>query len=309
MTNYFLKDAIDGLSDTPKTLSSKYFYDAIGDGIFQEIMEMEEYYLPACELEIIQQRTSEIAAEINSSELDVIELGAGDGTKTVHFLKGLINAGKNITYLPLDISANVLKINEKNVQSQLPNLEIESIAGDYFETMQLLKSRQKPKLILFMGSNIGNFQDEKAVDFLKLVKSHMTTGDQLILGVDLKKNPKVILEAYNDKKGITKRFNLNLLSRMNRELGANFNVDNFDHYPYYDPKAGTCYSYLVSLEEQTVEIADANIHFRKNECIHTEVSQKYSLDELESISSAAGFQKFTSFLDKKEWFCLGLMGV
>jgi dimethylhistidine N-methyltransferase len=307
MNNTFLKDTLKGLLSTPKTLSSRYFYDAIGDGIFQEIMQMEEYYLPACELEIIQHKTKDIAAEITAQKTDVIELGAGDGTKTVHFLTELISAGKEITYIPLDISANVLEINREHILKSLPELKIESIAGDYFETMKSLKERKNPKVVLFMGSNIGNFKDENAVDFLKLVKSYMTVGDTLLVGADLKKNPKTILEAYNDKAGITKRFNLNLLARMNRELGADFNVINFDHYAFYDPVSGTSFSYIVSLENQYVSIADEMIHFEKNECIHTEVSQKYSLANLERISSKVGFAKFKPFLDSKEWFCLGLM--
>ncbi|MFB0945590.1 MAG: L-histidine N-alpha-methyltransferase [Spirosomataceae bacterium] len=307
MNNAFLKDMLKGLSSTPKTLSSRYFYDAIGDGIFQEIMQMKEYYLPACELEIIQKKTKNIAAEISAEKIDVIELGAGDGTKTVYFLKGLIDAGKEITYIPLDISANVLEINREHISARLPDLIIESIAGDYFETMKSLKERNNPKIVLFMGSNIGNFKDESAVDFLKLVKSYMTVGDTLLVGADLKKNPKTILAAYNDKSGITKRFNLNLLARMNRELGADFTVADFDHYAFYDPASGTSFSYIVSLENQTVNIADETISFSKNECIHTEVSQKYSLEDLERISSKAGFAKFTPFLDSKEWFCLGLM--
>ena len=307
MNDAFLKDTINGLSSTPKTLSSRYFYDAIGDGIFQEIMQMEEYYLPACELEIIQHKTSKIAEELTSKKIDVIELGAGDGSKTVHLLKGLIGAGKEITYIPLDISSNVLKINKLHIEKQLPELQVEPIAGDYFETMKALKGRRNAKLILFMGSNIGNFKDENAVEFLKLVKSYMTDGDALLLGVDLKKNPKTILAAYNDEAGITKRFNLNLLARMNRELGADFIVENFDHYAFYDPASGTSYSYIVSLKNQTVEIADASIVFEKNECIHTEVSQKYNLADLENLSQQAGFGKFTPFLDSKAWFCLGLM--
>lgn len=307
MNNAFLKDTLTGLSSTPKTLSSRYFYDAIGDGIFQEIMQMEEYYLPACEMEIIQNKTQDIAAEITSKKIDVIELGAGDGTKTVYFLKELMAAGKEITYIPLDISANVLEINRKHISARLPELKIESIAGDYFETMKALKERKNPKLILFMGSNIGNFKDEKAVDFLKLVKSYMTAGDALLVGADLKKNPKTILAAYNDKAGVTKRFNLNLLTRMNRELGANFAVEHFDHYAFYDPASGTSFSYIVSLEKQTVNITDTVVHFEKNECIHTEVSQKYSLADLQMLGHDVGFTKFTPFLDSKEWFCLGLM--
>ncbi|SOE19657.1 dimethylhistidine N-methyltransferase [Spirosomataceae bacterium TFI 002] len=307
MNNSFLKDTLQSLSQNPKVLNSKYFYDAAGDHIFQEIMEMEEYYLPKCELEIIKEKTNEIASQLGEGTIDVIELGAGDGSKTVHMLSNLLEMGKKVHYIPLDISANVLKINCDLVQSKLPSLDIEAIAGDYFDTMKALKLRKNPKLVLFLGSNIGNFKDERAIEFIKLIKSHMNSNDKLLIGADLKKNPKTILAAYNDKEGITKRFNLNLLSRMNRELGANFDITKFDHYPFYDPSTGICSSYIVSLEKQRVDIFDRTILFEKNECIHTEVSQKYSLQDLEDISKAAGFGSFTPYLDHKEWYCLGLM--
>lgn len=306
MDNSFLNDMISGLQSEPKTLSSRYFYDNAGDAIFQEIMNCESYYLPGCELEIIQNQTQNIASMLPEQALDVIELGAGDGVKTVTLLKELKRAGKEINYVPLDISPDVLETNKENLLRELPQLSIEPIAGDYFKTMANLKSRTRPKLVLFLGSNIGNFKGQSGVDFLKLVKSHMAEGDHLLLGADLKKNPKVILSAYNDPEGITARFNLNLLSRMNRELGADFRLENFEHYPFYDPVSGTCYSYLVSLKEQSVEIADHTILFKKDECIHTEVSQKYSLEDLNELCLAAGFERFTPLLDQKKWFCLAL---
>ncbi len=306
MQSPFLTDMLEGLNKTPKVLNSMYFYDKIGDTIFQEIMNMDAYYLPKVELEIIQNQTTEIANRLPSEELDIIELGAGDGVKTVTFLKNMIAAGKKVNYVPLDISPDVLEINKTNILSQIPELSIEPIAGDYFKTMAILKERKKPKLILFLGSNIGNFKGQRGTDFLKLVKSHMTSEDHLLLGADLKKDPKTILKAYNDPEGITARFNLNLLSRMNRELKANFDLKKFEHYPYYDPISGSCYSYLVSLENQSVEIADQTILFRKDECIHTEVSQKYSLNDLQELCESAGFEKFQTFLDQKQWFCLAL---
>ncbi|MGR3810632.1 L-histidine N(alpha)-methyltransferase [Jiulongibacter sp. NS-SX5] len=307
MDNPFLEDMLAGLQRQPKTLSSKYFYDKEGDKIFQEIMNMESYYLPSCELEIIEQKTEDIAKQIGSTELDVIELGAGDGVKTVKLIQGLLAAGKKVNYVPLDISPDVLETNKSNILKQLPQLSIEPIAGDYFKTMQKLSGRTKPKLILFLGSNIGNFKGQSGVDFLTLVKKHTTAEDYLLLGADLKKDPEIILKAYNDPEGITARFNLNLLHRMNKELNANFDLANFKHYPYYNPISGTCYSYLISLKDQKVEIADSTIFFQKNEPLHTEVSQKYSLQDLEELILAAGFNGIESFLDTKEWFSLSLI--
>ena len=153
-----------------------------------------------------------------------------------------------------------------------------------------------------MGSNIGNYIDERAVDFLKMISQFMKRGDLLLVGIDLRKNPLKILKAYDDSKGVTKRFNLNLLDRINRELSGNIDVSAFDHYPYYDPVSGIAHSYLVSLTDQNAQIGEHIIHFGKNELIHMEVSQKYSLQEIEDLGNSSGFKNVSHFLDSKEYF-------
>lgn len=302
----FLKDVITGLTSDQKRLPSKYFYDEKGSRIFQEIMAMEEYYLPGCEVDILQNSSKAILSEIKSEELDIIELGAGDGSKTIIFLEEAHKTGKSLTYIPMDISPEILDVNQALVHARIPNLVIEPIPGDYSLTSELLKERNKPKLILFMGSNIGNFPGEKAVEFIQFVNGILSEGDFFLMGVDLKKNPHVIRAAYNDKGGVTKRFNLNLLERINRELSGDFDLSAFEHYGVYNPLTGSALSFLVSLDVQTVHISGKEIHFEKFETIHTEISQKYSLKELDKLASQTGFSWDKHFTDSKEFFSLSL---
>lgn len=214
MNTTFYKDIIEGLSKPQKTLSSKYFYDDAGDKIFQEIMQMEEYYLPKCELEILNQQTEKIVNSVGFDSFDIVGLGAGDGSKTKHFLKRITDLNKKVVYYPLDISADVLETNKKNITKHIPSIEMYPIAGDYFETLDRLV-HDNPKIILFLGSTIGNYDNENAELFMKKIYDMMDERDILMVSFDLKKNPHKILAAYNDANGITKRFNLNLLKRIN----------------------------------------------------------------------------------------------
>ncbi|MEX2512985.1 MAG: L-histidine N(alpha)-methyltransferase [Cyclobacteriaceae bacterium] len=310
MTHYqisdFEKEVIMGLSAPNKYLLSKYFYDEEGSRIFQEIMRMEEYYLPSCETEILQEQSAEIINCIPFDQLDFIELGAGDGSKTVFLLESFVKSGKVLNYLPMDISPNILEENKKNIHQVLPDLPIKTIAGDYFHTLEQIKSRTHPKIILFMGSNIGNFKGEKAIEFVKFIHAHLKPGDFFLLGVDLKKHPKTILDAYNDHQGITKRFNLNLLKRINRELDGNFDIPAFDHYCCYDPISGIASSYLVSLKQQKSLVCQREFDFQKDEVIHMETSQKYSLEDLDQLAQKTGFSWDRHFLDQKDYFSVSL---
>lgn len=304
----FEEDIVEGLSKPVKKLSSKYFYDEKGDILFQKIMQLEEYYLPESELEILKNKTDEMLEGFSFQKFNVVELGAGDGSKTVHFLKRLNELGKDFIYTPLDISADVLDTNAQLVNKELPNLEIVPIAGDYFQTLSKVDN-ELPRVILFLGSNIGNYENEAAVDFLQKVKNSMRKGDRLLVGIDLKKNPKTILSAYNDSKGVTKAFNLNLLHRINRELDADFDVNNFDHYPSYNPLTGITYSFIVSLKKQKVRIGSHEVFFKNGEIIHTEVSQKYCLNHIELLKEESGFYSVQHFLDEKEYFSISVFEI
>jgi dimethylhistidine N-methyltransferase len=302
----FLEDVITGLKAPQKSLSSKYFYDEKGSRIFQEIMNLEEYYLPECELEILHNSSAHILDEIPFEDLDIIELGAGDGSKTAIFLEEAVKIGKHINYLPLDISGEILEVNKGLVQERIPRLNIQVVAGDYLKTIFQLKDRKHPRLLLFMGSNIGNFPGESAIEFIRFINDFLRMGDYFLMGVDLKKNPHVIRAAYNDSKGVTKKFNLNLLERINRELEADFDLDTFEHYGVYNPLTGSALSFLVSLKTQKVKIGDFEIAFDQYETIHTEISQKYSLKDLDKIASKTGFGWDKHFTDDRGFYSLSL---
>lgn len=298
----FLEEVKKGLKNHPKQLSSKYFYDEKGSRIFQEIMDMPEYYLPRAESEIIETQSSRLAKLLDTSSLEVLELGAGDGRKMVHFLAELQEQIPDLKYVPLDISGSILEENSKNVHALLPNLEVESFSGDFFQTLPHATRQKERRLVVFAGSNIGNFRREAAIKFLTWIKSNLISGDFLVLGVDLKKNPKTILQAYNDPAGITKRFNLNLLHRINRELGGDFKVEAFDHYATYHPITGAAESFLVSLEKQVVSLDGEHFTFQKDEVIQTEISQKYDLSLLEVYAQQSGYRIKETYTDSQGLF-------
>ncbi|HEY4326194.1 MAG TPA: L-histidine N(alpha)-methyltransferase [Mucilaginibacter sp.] len=305
-TSQFYDDVITGLQSTPKRLNSKYFYDANGDKLFQDLMNCEEYYPTKCELEIFSKKTAEICNAIigDGDAFDLIELGAGDAMKSTYLLKYLLDQQANFTYLPIDISANVISYLNITLPVTLPDLQITGLNGEYFQMLEKAASiSNKRKVVMFLGSNIGNMQVDVAERFCGELRNHLSDGDMLLIGFDLKKNPKTILAAYNDKGGITKRFNLNLLERINRELNGDFDVSQFDHYPTYDLETGACKSYLVSLKDQQVKIgAIETIHFLKDEFIDMEISQKFTVEQTDQMAVNSSFKPVNRFFDEKKWF-------
>lgn len=301
----FYKDVFEGLRKEQKELSSKYFYDKQGDLLFQQIMACEDYYLTRCEEEIFRDKAPQIIQPITQSgtPFDLIELGAGDGTKTFHLLKGLVDQKTDFSYFPLDISRHILSVLEKSLSQSLPDLTVVPTEGDYFEGLKRITSgSSKRKVVLFLGSNIGNMSPSQSLAFCRNLQDLLSPGDLVIIGFDLKKNPFTVLRAYTDKEGITKKFNLNLLHRINRELGADFNPDQFEHYQSYDPISGACKSFLVSMSHQKVSIGDQQFLFKENESIYMEVSQKFSLEEIEKLAGMSGFREIAICLDSKKWF-------
>ncbi len=301
------KDVFDGLSSKPKYLPSKYFYDDKGSQIFQEIMKMPEYYLSDCELEIFNIHKKQISNYFNPDNniFDIIELGAGDGTKTKVLLKYMLENNSRFKYIPIDISEKAVHYLTANLSNTFPNLNIEEKAGDYFEMMEDINRFDKnPKHILFLGSNIGNYSISESIDFFRKIAGVMNTADQLFIGFDLVKDPSIILNAYNDKQGYTRNFNLNLLERINNELNADFNLEKFDHYPVYDPDEARAKSYLVSNSKQEVYIRslDATFHFNKWESIYTEMSQKYSLELINEMAEKSGFKIIVNFFDSRHYY-------
>ena len=253
MEKTFAEEVAEGLSASPKFLSSKYHYDDEGSRIFQEIMAMPEYYLTNCEMDIMKNRAIEIYEATGfKKHFNIIELGAGDGLKTKELIRNLLAVGADFTFVPIDISEEAINLLVKSMQTSLPELKMNPQVGDYFEVMDKVESEDDcPNLVLFLGSNIGNFRPEWAIDILQHMNDHMRSGDKLIVGFDLMKDPNLIRAAYDDSHGITARFNLNLLTRINRELGGNFNVNKFGFYSFYNPVNGDVRSFLFSKEQQT----------------------------------------------------------
>lgn len=301
----FAQDVQEGLSSDDKYLSSRYFYDETGDRLFQKIMGMPEYYLTDCEYEIFDTQKDSILKALDIREhFDLVELGAGDGYKTKLLLRHFMEHA-DFEYFPVDISANALELLENSLASEIPDLRVHTLNHEYFKALEELNSfDDSPKVILFLGSNIGNFTLDRADHFFNKLYQVMNTGDQIICGIDLKKDPHVILGAYNDKTGITRDFNLNLLHRINRELGADFDPTKFEHYPVYNPQSGECRSYLISQARQEISIKSLESSFSidKFEAIHMETSRKYSLKEIEHLAEHNGFRVKHHFTDSRNYF-------
>ena len=302
----FAADVFHGLTSYPKKISSKYFYDEKGDELFQQIMELPEYYLTGKEFDIISRFKKEIGEAFRSEEgFDLIELGAGDGKKTKLLLNHFLEEGLNFKYLPVDISENVLNQLSESLQNEIPELDVEPQQGTYAQVLDKLNDyRHRKKAILFLGSNIGNLRQEEAVAFLKKISSSMEKDDLFFMGVDQKKHPELILDAYNDSAGVTADFNKNLLHRMNRELDADFDPEAFIHWPVYDPETGVAKSFLVSKKEQVVQINSLNLEvtFQKWESIHTEISQKYDDTSIAWLAGEADLTIEASFSDEQGFF-------
>jgi dimethylhistidine N-methyltransferase len=303
----FAEDIRRGLSASPKFLSSKYFYDDEGSRLFQEIMKLPEYYLTRAEFEIFSTRTREIfeAFTAQNSSFDLIELGAGDGTKTAVLVDYFLRQNADFAYSPIDISQEALDALSAKFKKEFPNLSISAKNGDYFSILETLKSDSaRQKIILFLGSNIGNFSQTEAEDFFCRLRSVMNRNDSLFIGFDLQKDPRVILRAYDDAQGVTAEFNLNLLRRINRELGADFNPEKFSHYALYRPNECAARSFLISREDQSVFIKtlDQTFHFKAWEPIFMEISQKYSLEMIEDLAKHCGFQVKENFFDQNKYF-------
>ena len=269
-------------------------------------MTLKEYYLTRSEQEIIENRKGEILNSFlgNDSHFRLIELGAGDGTKTQILLEHFVQSDTDFVYSPIDISESVLHQLRDSIEQAIPDLDIQPIQGEYFDALKALKGRTGKEVVMFLGSTIGNFGIEPGRQFLKSLGENLSNGDLLFIGFDLMKDPRTILAAYDDSEGVTKAFNLNLLTRINEELGADFKLDQFNHYPTYNPLTGETRSYLVSTQEQIVNIEalDFQLKLKQWEPIHTEISQKYSMEMIEEFARYAGFRVIEHFADSRNYF-------
>lgn len=303
----FYNDVLKGMQASPKYLPSKYFYDAEGDSLFQKIMEAPEYYLTDSDMEIFSKQSVELAKSLVNGDqnFEILELGAGDAVKSTYLLKSLTNSGKQYTYKPIDISLSMIDFLHSEMPNRIPGLSIDGLAGEYLPMLEeAYRQSSNRKLLLFLGSSIGNFELNDAKKFLHEVFTVMQPGDSILIGFDLKKDPHQILAAYNDSAGITKSFNLNLLRRINKELGAEIDIESFEHYPTYDPISGSCRSYLISKKQQLISIPGApDISLDEHEAIDMELSQKFSIAEIDALATELGFSPRPYFFDEKGWYC------
>ncbi len=298
----FEKEVYEGLTAFPKYLSSKYFYDEVGDELFQQIMALPEYYLTRTEYEIFNKHSEKIIQSFDTIKegFDLIELGAGDGKKTKILLKELLKQKLDFAYMPIDISQNAVDGLVSTLQNEMPNVVVQGQVGEYFEVLDRLKQLStRKKVVMVLGSNIGNLLHPRAIQFLKKLGSAMNPNDLIFMGFDQKKHPQKVLDAYNDKTGVTAAFNKNVLARINKELDGNFDLDKFMHWETYDPESGTAKSYLVSKEKQTVDINNLSlqVHFEAWESVHTEISQKYDDDIVKWLTKESGLKIVNSFSD------------
>jgi len=312
-TEAFLSDVVAGLSQEQKKLSSRYFYDATGSRLFQQIMNLPEYYLTRCEHELLNRHRQTMSAQFAAPGFfHLVDLGAGDALKTKILLRELHQQRRDFEYVPIDISGDAMQQLTNSLQHELPAVEVQAVVGEYLQALEWLKENKPArKVVLFLGSNIGNFEPQEGIAFLKNIRSSLRKGDMLLLGVDLRKDPDTILSAYDDAAGVTAAFNLNLLHRINRELGGNFEVEQFRHYALYNPQVGVMQSFLISLQEQQVylEAAGKQFHFEAYEAIHTESSHKYTLQQVNEIGHACGFQTQHVYLDQQGYFADVLFNV
>jgi len=303
----FAEDVLRGLSSTPKQLSSRYFYDDEGSRLFMEIMKLPEYYPTRAEMKIFTEQTDAIceAFTLGANGLDIIELGAGDGTKTAVLIDHLLKQRVDFTYQPIDISQEANDALLAKFRSRFPDLRIAPHTGDYFKVLGTLKNENgRRKVVLFLGSNIGNFLRDNAVAFFRSLRNVMNKNDRLFIGFDMQKDPRTIVAAYDDKQGVTAAFNLNLLRRINRELEADFDLDKFSHYAQYRPMECAARSFLISREKQTVTIKALNrsFNFEQWEAIFMEISQKYTHAMIDELAGDGGFEIEREFYNEVDFY-------
>lgn len=308
-TNIFALEVLEGLSNDPKGLPARFFYDKRGSELFQEITDLEEYYPTACEFEIFKSHKQKIADLIGPKPFNLIELGSGDGRKTVVILEELLQQGHDFEYIPIDISSDatrtLLEKFEKQFGSQA--FKARGLVAEYFEGLNWLvkNETERRNVVFFLGSNIGNFSHAGAARFLRHLWYSLNPGDLVMVGFDLKKEPRILHAAYNDSKGVTSEFNLNVLDRINRELEGNFVHSQFLHSGHYNVRSGAMESFIISTCRQSVSIGALGkvFDFAPWEGIHMEYSYKFIVDEIESLAADTGFEIVEHLFDSKKYYC------
>lgn len=305
----FAEDIDRGLSDSPKHLPCMYFYDYHGSQLFEQICSLPEYYPTRTEAGILRQFSGEIVSHLPENPL-LVELGSGSCTKTRHIIDELLSRHDRITYCPIDVSRDMLEESAATLLESYDRLEIISVAAKYGEGLRQIEERTgRPSLILWLGSSIGNYTLTEAAGFLRSIVTTLSSKDALLIGFDLQKDRSVLEKAYNDSEGVTAKFNLNLLARINRELGGRFDLGRFSHKAVYNEEQRRIEMYLVSACNQEVHVAelDKTFRFDKHEPIHTENSHKFSLETIKTLADCSRMRITGQWCDPRNHFNLSLL--
>lgn len=301
----FLREVIRGLSASPRVIPPKFFYDEEGSRLFDRICETPEYYLTRTENAILRARAGEIAERVGA-DCVLVEPGSGSCEK----VRLLLDAVCPAVYVPVDISGDYLRSAAETVSREYPWLDVHAACADFTRPIKLpIGTDGRRRLAFFPGSSIGNFEPGHAVEFLASIAALVGPGGGLVIGVDLKKDPAILNAAYNDAEGVTAAFNLNLLTRINRELGADFDIGTFRHEAFYNPEQGRVEMHLVSVRDQVVELDGMRFEFGEGENIHTECSYKYSIEEFKSLAARAGFGSAAVWTDPEALFSVHYLEV
>lgn len=301
-------EVLTGLSGRPKRLSSRYFYDDIGSELFARICDLPEYYPTRCEHAILTAHQDQIRAlAMDGGEpLNVVDLGAGDGRKTRVLLEHFLAARVPLRYVPIDISEGAMRSLVERTRAALPGLDVQGLVSDHADGISWLAAQRPARrnLVLFLGSSIGNFRPAEARALLWRLWDACADGDLLLVGFDLKKDVRVLLDAYNDSAGLASAFNKNLLQRINVELGGDFQLDRFSHFATYNVTSGAMESYLLSNEAQIAHVRalNAEFEFLPFEPIHIEYSYKFLVSDIEELAAALGLAVERYLFDERRWF-------
>ena len=299
-------EVLVGLSSVPKRLPSHLIYDDRGSELFQQIMGLPEYYPTRCEEQILRTYAADIVDSLGGKPFNIVDLGAGDGVKTMILVEEAQRMGADFRFVPIDISEGAMRGLVSRVAKEYPTVTVQGLVAEYTAGVRWLAQQndQRSNLVLFLGSNIGNFDRANARGFLSRLWASMHVNDRMLIGFDLKKDIDRLLAAYNDSAGVTAEFNLNLLDRLNKELDADFDRSRWRHFGTYNVFSGAMESYLVSMEHQTVHIngLERLFTFEPWEPIHTEYSYKYLPTDMDSLAADSGYRVEARFLDSNGWF-------
>jgi dimethylhistidine N-methyltransferase len=302
------REVLYGLTSRPKKLPPKLFYDAAGSALFERITELPEYYLTVTEQAIFERYARDMIRVVGDAST-IIELGAGTAKKTMLVLRAALAQHSAVRFIPVDVSAFALKAAQRRVFAELPQVTVQPLALDYTQRSPELARFPGRRLILFIGSSIGNFEPMAASALLRRLRSTLTPGDSLLLGTDMRKPADLLLPAYDDPHGVTAQFNLNVLARINREFGADFDLNRFEHRAIWNERESRIEMHLMSRTNQivTIKVLDFSVSFAAGETIHTENSYKFTPSMIDSMAANGGFHIERSWSDERDWFTVTLL--